>query len=262
MDNKFNMYGLTFDIDWAPDCAIEKAAKPLIDNQIKCTWFVTHLSPYVEKLFEYSDIFEFGIHPNFFPGSSHGNTHKEVLKHICSIVPGSKIFRTHALYQSSRLISIMVDDFGMETDTNLLLYLTPNILPHKIYFKHNSKGIVRIPFFWEDDIAMYDPNFSWNIKSAVYHPDGIKIFNFHPILVYLNSESIYSYEKLKTLKSLNLLSEQEILPYINNDINKGIGVFFNNLILYLKEKNITFYKLSEVKDLYQNNMDTSNKHTS
>ncbi|MDQ3021264.1 MAG: hypothetical protein M3R36_11955 [Bacteroidota bacterium] len=253
-DNKFNIYALTFDIDWAPDFAIEKAATPLIENNIKCTWFVTHESPYLQKLYKHKDIFEFGIHPNFFPESTHGKTEKEVLQHICAIVPDSKVVRSHALYQSSRLLSTMIDDFGIETDTNLLLYLTPNILPHKIYFKHESKGIVRIPFFWEDDIAMYDRNINWDINSAVYHPIGIKIFNFHPILVYLNSESIHSYEKLKTLKPLNQLSKQEVLPYVNNGIHTGTEVFYNNLIIYLKEKNITSYKLSEIKNLYQNKL--------
>jgi Polysaccharide deacetylase len=256
-ENKFNIYSLTLDIDWAPDFAIENAAMPLIENKIKCTWFVTHLSPYIKKLFRHTDIFEFGIHPNFFPGSSHGKTETEVLKYICSIVPHSKVVRSHALLQSSRLLSAMSEEFGIETDANLLLYLTPDISPHKIYFKHNSEGIVRIPFFWEDDIAMYDPCITRNIESPVYHPNGIKIFNFHPILVYLNSTSMHSYEKLKTIASMNELSREEVLPYVNTDNQSGTGVFFNNLILYLKEKKITTYTMTEIRNLYENKFDNN-----
>ena len=245
-----NTYALTFDIDWAPDFVIEKAARPLIENKIKCTWFVTHLSPYVEELFGHSDIFEFGIHPNFFPGSSHGKTEREVLEHICSIVPDGKSVRTHALYQSTRLLSMMANEFGIETDSSLFLNLTPGILPHRLYFKPGSSPLIRIPYFWEDDFFMYSPHQNWDFKSEMYHPPGIKVFNFHPVFIYLNSSDTGSYEKLKHINTFNTLTQDNFNPHLRAESQNGIGAFYNSLITYFSYKDISLYKMSELKELY------------
>lgn len=45
-----NQIVLSFDIDWAPECAIEFVADILIEKQIKATWFVTHDSPAIQRL--------------------------------------------------------------------------------------------------------------------------------------------------------------------------------------------------------------------
>ncbi|MEP7145918.1 MAG: hypothetical protein ABI792_02785 [bacterium] len=252
--NSFNNNSivLTFDTDWAPDFAIRQAAELLISKDIKCTWFITHRSDYIEELYRHKDIFEFGIHPNFFEDSTQGNNENEVLKYICSIVPEAKAVRTHALHQSSRILSKMTDEFGIETDCSLLLYLTKDITPHRIYFRHNSRGIFRIPYFWEDDIHMYDPNPDWDIVSPVYHSNGLKIFNFHPLLTYLNSETMYSYENLKLKKSLPLIQEEEMDAYINKDNSKGAGVFLKKTIDFIKNNNIKTYTMADLKNQYNN----------
>ena len=61
---------LTFDIDWAPDWAIDLTAGILREREVRATWFVTHESPAVDRLREDSELFELGIHPNFLPGST------------------------------------------------------------------------------------------------------------------------------------------------------------------------------------------------
>ena len=60
-----NDFLITVDIDWAPDIAIAATAKYLIENEVKATWFITHASPEVERLKEYPQLFELGVHPNF-----------------------------------------------------------------------------------------------------------------------------------------------------------------------------------------------------
>lgn len=248
-----NSIALTFDTDWAPDFAIRKAAEFLISNNIKCTWFITHRSEYIDELLTYKEIFEFGIHPNFLEGSTHGNTEDGVLKHIFSVVPEAKAVRTHALHQSSRLLSKMIDEFGIETDCSLLLYLTKDITPHQIYFRHDSKGVFRIPYFWEDDIHMYDPHADWNLSSPVYKCSGLKIFNFHPMLTYLNSETMQPYEKLKLNRTLSSVEEKEIDSFVNKDKTKGAGVFLINMVHYLVKNNMQTFTMGDLKNHYENN---------
>src|SRR5260370_36233031 len=71
---------LTLDIDWAPDFVIDHVAQRLIEHQVCATWFVTHASPAVDRLRRRPDLFELGIHPNFFPGSTQSQEPRQDLK--------------------------------------------------------------------------------------------------------------------------------------------------------------------------------------
>ena len=97
-------YILTFDIDWAPDWMIEQIAQVLIEKSVKSTWFVTHQSKAIEKLRQYDDLFELGIHPNLLNGSTHGKTEDDVLTHLKQIVPEAVSMRTHGLYQTTNFL--------------------------------------------------------------------------------------------------------------------------------------------------------------
>lgn len=78
---------LTFDIDWAPDFMIDFVAEGLTQRRVRATWFVTHASPAVEWLREHPDLFELGIHPNFAPGSTQGDSPEAVLRHCLRLEP-------------------------------------------------------------------------------------------------------------------------------------------------------------------------------
>ena len=238
-------YALTIDIDWAPDFAIKKLADALIRHKVKCTWFVTHESPAIKELRNHSDLFELGIHPNFFPGSTHGNNEKEVLDYMVSIVPGAKTVRSHALLQSSRLLNLMNKNYGIETDCSMLLYMSQGITPHTIKFSHDPKGLFRIPFFWEDDIAMYDTLQLWDPSNEKFHRQGLKVFNFHPTFLYLNGSSMLPYEEMKKIKHLSSLTEAEMNPFINK--GEGCGTFFKKLLSFLEANKLPTFSMNELK---------------
>ena len=133
-----NKYCLTIDLDWAPDFAINYMMNILLLKRIKCTWFITHKSEAVEELMTHGNFFEFGIHPNFFPESTHGNNPNDVMKHMMEIVPNAKIVRTHVLLQSGRHLKLMVNDYGIEIDSSILLREVSNIEPFTMFFDHGS----------------------------------------------------------------------------------------------------------------------------
>ena len=54
---------ITFDVDWAPDCAIDFVVDALCKFNVKSTWFITHMSPAIERLMTMPTLFEIGIHP-------------------------------------------------------------------------------------------------------------------------------------------------------------------------------------------------------
>jgi len=246
-----NEYSITFDIDWAPDFMIKKIADKLIEKNIKSTWFVTHQSPFLKELFVKNDLFEFGIHPNFLENSTHGATENEVLDYICEIVPNSTSVRSHTLFQASRVLLNMVEKYNIEVDCNILLYKTRNIQPHKISFSDSQKELIRIPFFWEDDICMYDKEKSWDISDPIYHVPGLKVFNFHPVFIYLNCDTMTNYEELKKVKHLQELNENESNQYVNT-IQNGTKTFFNNLIEYISFNKIETKTMREIAENYKN----------
>ena len=245
MNDMLNEYVLTFDIDWSPDYVIDNVAQTLINKGIKATWFVTHDSPGIRKLLEHNDIFEFGLHPNFLPHTSQGSNENEVMDYCTKLLPDSKIIRTHALFQSTYLLRKLVKEYQIEIDVSLFLPETPNLQPHMIRFDSKNKELTRVPYFWEDDIELYNSSMSLSIKNPKYHVNGLKVFDFHPILIFLNSDSMHDFESLKKEKPLYSLEENIVKDLINC---KSVGVknFFDELCDEILDKQKTSYTISEI----------------
>jgi len=240
-----NEFLLTFDVDWAPDFVIDEVVDFLLEKKLKATWFITHDSPSIRKILEHKEIFEFGLHPNFLSNSSQGTNEKEVMNNLRKIIPDSKIIRTHALFQSTYLFRNLVKNFDLKIDVSLLLPDTPNLQPHKIYFDEQNNELIRVPFFWEDDIEMYNPKKSLSMKSERYHVEGLKIFDFHPIHIFLNSNNMENYESLKKSKPLLSLKPNEVKPFVNEK-STGINNFFKEFCDYILNKQKQSFTISEI----------------
>ena len=224
-----NDYILTIDLDWAPDWMIEYVANELIRAQVKATWFVTHASPAVEMIRRRKDLFEIGIHPNCLPGSTHGRSEDEVLRHLKKIAPEAISMRTHALYQSSLFLVKASKDYGISIDVSLFLPRTPNLVQH--YFRCQGANLWRIPYFWEDDVEMFEEDSIWALSDPRLHVKGLKVFNFHPVYIVLNTNKFSVYEKLKREKPIHTWNLDFIRPHISN--NHGPKTFFLELVDYL-----------------------------
>lgn len=192
------MLSVTFDIDWAPDWAIGLCADICKSAGVGATFFITHQTDVLQDLKAHG--FELGVHPNFLPGSSHGSSVRQVIDNVISLSPESKCLRSHALVQSSPIMKEIEDNTNIDTDVSILLPFHKNLTPTKIYFSNGGRGLTRLPYYWEDDIASYWPGWSW--ASTPETPTGeMRIYDFHPIHVALNMASMADYERLK--ESLN-----------------------------------------------------------
>jgi hypothetical protein len=208
---------VTLDIDWAPDFMIDYAAGVLTERAVRATWFVTHASPAVARLAE-SPIFELGLHPNFLPGSSHGDSWEAVLAHCAGLVPGGRCMRTHSLAQSTPLLDHVAATTAVGVDASLYLPHAPGLRP----VEHWSAGgsLVRIPYVWEDDLEMARPRPAWSLAELPDAP-GVKVLDFHPVHVFLNSAELGPYEELKRQPTpLPDLDEAAAAPFANRD---GVG---------------------------------------
>jgi len=213
---------LTFDCEWAPDFILEHVSNILMDKEVKSTWFVTNESPIIDEL-KRNSLFELGIHPNFFPNSTQGSNEDSILNNLKQIVPEAKSIRTHGLYQSTPLLK-KFQEYGIENDLSLFIQNTPNIIPHYSKFFN----LYRFPYFWEDDVAMTEKS-NWSFDNPLHHVNGLKIFNFHPILIYLNSNDMKSYYQLKESIDIKKVTKQNIQKYINTN-SPGVTTFFEEII--------------------------------
>ncbi|MEL6352000.1 MAG: hypothetical protein AAFR58_09555 [Cyanobacteria bacterium J06627_28] len=227
---------LTLDTDWAPDFAIDFVADYLVAHQVKATWFVTHASPAIERLRQYSELFELGIHPNFLTNSSHGSTPEAILQRCMELVPEAKSMRTHALVQSTPLLNMVMEKTPIVSDVSLLLPKAPGLQPVSYPC---GRGLLRIPYFWEDDIEMEYEQPSWQLAPLLDEDldkgaKGLKIFDFHPIHIYLNSADMKPYQAMKRLgKGLSEVSLAEAQQFVA--IAPGTQTMFKQVTSFLSE---------------------------
>ncbi len=216
---------LAIDIDWAPDFMLDWVAGQLVDAGVKCTWFVTHHSPAVERLRAQSDLFELGIHPNFFPTSSQGKTVEEVMAFCRELVPDAVSMRTHSLMYSTPLLEQVLTLMpGIKNDVSTYMRMAPSLQPTMLYYPEIR--IRRIPFLWEDDLEMNATAPVWALDEILDLEDGLKILNIHPIHIYMNASRMDNYNALKMQQAdIAKLSPQQVEPYINTDTAGAQTVF-------------------------------------
>jgi len=235
---------VTIDTDWASDEVIEYTFEILLKHRVKTTWFITHDSKIIRRLFSHSDIFEIGIHPNFLPNSTQGSTFSDIMSHLLSIYPKAKIMRTHSLYQSTPMFEAVLKNYpAIKADLSLFLPYEKNINPFKFYVcGGKSSYIIRIPYVWEDDMEMVLPKPAFKFDIKRFSGKGIKIFDFHPLHIALNSATLGPYEKLKNNSS-------ELLTVKLNDVfkfrqtkNAGVEDFLKDL---LSNQDVRFVHIME-----------------
>jgi hypothetical protein len=197
---------LTFDVDWAPDFMIDSIARLLVEREVKSTWHVTHASPAIERLRERPDLFELGIHPNFLAGSSHGSTVAEVLMACMSIVPEATTMRSHALVQSSPILTAVIESTPIRCDSSILLSGAEHLAPTG--FPHAEGPLLRIPYFWEDDVEMRREPPRWALAEDGA-PPGMRVYDFHPVHVFLNAGDLRPYHALRRSGALQAVAEEQ-----------------------------------------------------
>lgn len=194
---------LTFDIDWAHDDILADTINIVEKFGVSATWFVTHNTGLIERLCD-NVSFEVGIHPNFNPLLSgnirNGRDSAEVVDRLMSIVPKAKCVRSHSTTNNSVLRDIFVDR-GLTHECNTFIPAQSNISlkPYRLW-----SDLVCVPYNWEDDVHMlYESNGvpQTNPRDMAMDENcmGLKVFAFHPIHVFLNTESLDRYERTRPL---------------------------------------------------------------
>ena len=217
---------LTLDIDWAHDDVIENTIDLLENADAKATWFVTHKTKVIDRLRENPN-FELGIHPNFNflleLNDNNGHSGENVVDRVLELVPEATSVRSHSLTQSSRLMDIFARK-GMTHDVNSFIPFSSGITlkPWEIWNK-----MIKVPFLWEDDLVCHQGLINTPIKNT-FRQESICVYDFHPIHIFLNTESMERYELTRPLHRDPQALKAEVFP--GDDGQIGVADHLTDLL--------------------------------
>ena len=221
-------YVITSDMDWASTEIIDELLEIFDRYSIRATFFCTHKVSFHKH--------ELALHPYFQASKDE----METLQSLHDMFPKAKGVRAHTLYLHSRLFKIY-KKLGIQYDSN---YLLPDQQVQPFFI---SKGILEIPMFFEDDYYLTFSDKDFSVKDLNLNISGLKVFNFHPIHVYLNTESMSRYKRAKKFYS----QPSNLRRYRNN--GKGIKTLLVDLLDHLKKKEIETFTLIEINDRWRKN---------
>ncbi len=202
----------TTDIEWAPEWAIEDLFALADAYEVPLTPFLTHRSAFLWRRFAGSpEAGGVGVHPNFLPGSTHGDTVAAVIDHVTQLWPQARTFRAHCFYDETRMHRQMAER-GFRYDSNLCAFLQPGLVPLR-----TATRILRFPVFWEDDLHSR-LGLPWAVQAieGELRSPGLKIFNVHPARVALNVPDEAFHQSRRSLNEVRELSVEE-------HANRGAG---------------------------------------
>lgn len=228
---------LTFDMEWANDEVLKWFYEILYNYDLRGTINVTHRTKVLEE-WKKEERLEYGIHPNFnkLLNGMGGSDYKTIIKELKEIVPEAITVRSHSLV-SSNMLSKAFCEYGFKYESNTVIVpnKTTTFLPYVDIF-----GLTQVPIIFEDDLFLLsEMNMSprWFIDNL----DMELVFNFHPIHLFLNTDNMQRYEYAKIYNN----DYDNLKKYVNEN-NYGIFHFFEQLVIYAKEKGFDFAWIKEM----------------
>ncbi|MCX7877350.1 MAG: hypothetical protein N2510_01775 [Ignavibacteria bacterium] len=227
------MIAFTSDIDWAPEAVIADTIEIFEKYGVKCTFFSTHYSPVLNSCNR--KLFEIGIHPNFNPllSGKEGRA-EDILFEIMELHPDAEGVRCHSMLQSSLLLHMFAE--------RKLLYESNHFLPYHHGLKPFKlwNGLVRIPYNWEDDVH-WSYGYDFSDSKMNLEDEGLVIFDFHPIHIFLNTENKYRYQEAK-----KFYNDPDKLLELRNKEVPGARDLLLSLLDYCKSSKKETFKQIEI----------------
>ena len=228
-----NRICITLDIDWARDEIVRPVIEMMEQAGVKATLFATHQSQLLNDLD--ADQFEVGLHPNFNEANGDFNGPIQELK---ALYPRAKGVRSHSLFQSSHILRLFKKN-GLKYEGNAFLPFHEGLRPVV-----KVKGLVSIPFYWEDDMHFL-LGYPFKLEVLRLEAPGLKVFSFHPIHVFMNTCSEEHYVSYR-----RYYQDPEKLKQSMNLQGEGVATLFRSLLDYTSKSEKPTYTLYEIYKEY------------
>jgi hypothetical protein len=224
-------FSLTTDIDWAPDYAVEDLLSLVETAGLPLTAFATHKSSLLSRP---PDWLEVGLHPdNTRPDPVYGLSRKILdLKEMYPQAVGVRAHRNFFGQNTAQLAS----QANLAYDASVFLWQRPWCQIHK-----DQYGLVRMCYNWEDGVQA-DMGLDWSLNHVPIQGPGLKIFNVHPIFIYLNCPND-DYRRSVVSEWKNL--QDAPVSALKSKIFQGYGArsFLIDLLAHLKKAGMQAVRL-------------------
>ncbi len=238
------VFCFTSDIDWASEAVLEQFFAQLPADMLKLTTFVTHRSEVIEREFKSGHI-QRGIHPNFLPGSSQGNSFSEVIETCVALAPEATCTRSHRAFDVTDTAHMLKNEFNFKCCSNTITTLAPRISPYWL-----ESQLLQIPVFLEEGSFLYN-QLGLSIKPFLNHftSPGLKVISFHPINMVFNTPYIAWMRQIKdslSREEFNNISSEMIVQKRNNE--RGAFDLIGEIIELTQQKQ---YPILSIEEIYE-----------
>lgn len=231
------IFVLTGDQDWAPPWALQRELEVARAADAPLHIFVTNGDPLVSAP---PDGLSLGIHPNFLRGSSHGVEPSAVVEHCLALVPQATTARSHAFAESTPWLAELARR-GIRADSNGCTMLQSGIVPVP-----HASGLLRFPVFLEDDVLLRWAGRVPSVEELLPYltEPGLKILNFHPVLVALNARTPQDYLDFKQRSRCGAAGEDPAShPRLHG---RGVADLLDELLAYVRRERRPLLALPEL----------------
>lgn len=235
------VFCFTSDVDWASEAVIAYSHSCVGGDDLKLTYFSTHPSLFLDRCRE-SGRARILIHPNFLPGSSHGDTYDEVIEYCQTLVSDADGFRTHRYFESNDIL----DEFarrGFKFFSNHCTRCETHLRP----LCHRS-GMTSIPIFLEDGgYLLMDPTLQFDALRERLEAPGLKLINFHPTHMAFNTPSFAYTREIKdrySREEWNSLSSTQIRDLEHKE--DGVRTTIQRIIDHIHRRKHSVLSIHEV----------------
>jgi hypothetical protein len=231
-------FALTSDLDWSSEHCVESLLAIAERFSIKPTIFVTHKSAAVRQAARDGRV-ELGIHPNFLPGSTHGDSIEAIIAHVLALAPEATAVRCHRHFTSPEIERALAAH-GLRIDGNTHHHLARGLAPITL-----PSGLLRLAVFFEDDCHWVQHE-TWRFRdhAAEFFRPGLKVLNFHPFLIALNAPTDAFY--LRHKRHIQTLTAADARQF--RHAGEGAATFLLEAIRAIKEAGHRFVTLAEMAD--------------
>jgi hypothetical protein len=232
----------SIDVEWAAEAVVADVCSLLDEHGVRATFFVTHDGVSVPG-------HERGLHPNFRRGgdtyrampNGGGASEPDIYEHIVSttlgFAPEAKGVRAHSLFYDSILLPVY-HHLGIEYDSSYHLPFVANLRP---FWKHDD--IVEIPLFYGDHLDLTCGTTGFEVARLGLEQPGLKVFNFHPNIIYLNCPDGTAYAATRSFyhDSDRLLAARHH--------GRGTRTLLTELLEHVRVRNVPTATLGQVNEL-------------
>lgn len=175
---------LSLDVDWAPDEVLDVVFAKIRAYGLPATVFVTHDTPLLQNV---GDDFEIALHPSF---EGDPRAWEQSIRTLHDFYPRAIGARSHRLHVSSRILDLYRRT-GIRYESNVFLMHHPYLQP-----AWRSSDLLSIPIYWSDDKHI-ELDLPFSSEAVGLGAPGLKVLNFHPIHVFMNTTSDSHYRSFR-----------------------------------------------------------------